>query len=89
MSIFVRDLLSISQNMLGSVYKSGIITTSIKSIVSRSSIRTYMAGTDWPLAGGIHMENGNIILPPQVGPLYSSRKGKCGVVVINNHKVSI
>lgn len=60
---------------------------SIKSIVSYGSLRNFASAHNVPLAGGIHISDGVIDLPKEVGPIYSSRKEKCGVIALNNQRV--
>ena len=57
--------------------------------MSRGVVRNYMPGTNWPISGGIYMNDGVIDLPKQSGHLYSCRKEKCGVIAINNQKVRL
>lgn len=82
-------MLSNYSKAFDSVCNNRVILNSIKRIVSRGTICHYMAGSNIPIAGGIHMKDGVIELPEQLGPLYSKRKEKCGVVAINNQRVRI
>ena len=82
-------MLSISRNVFDSVLKRGVEMNAFKSILTRGVARNYMPGTNWPIFGGISMSDGNIEIPKSVGPLYSCRKEKCGVIVINNQRVCV
>ena len=80
-------MLSIQKQVVNSTLSSRLLMNSIKSIVSYGPLRTFASVHSIPLAGGIHISDGVIDLPKAVGPIYSSRKEKCGVIALNNKRV--
>ena len=80
-------MLSATKRIASSTLSGRNFTGIARGMVSKGFIRSYIPGRNWIVAGGISLHNGIAEVPETCGSVYSSRKTKCGVIVLNRPKV--
>lgn len=80
-------MLSATKRIASSTLSSGNFIGMARGRVLKGFIRSYIPGRNWKVAGGISLHNGIAEVPETCGSVYSSRKTKCGVIVLNRPKV--
>ena len=80
-------MLSATKRIASSTLSGRNFTGTARGMVLKGFIRCYIPGRNWTIAGGISFQNGIAKVPESCGSVYSSRKTKCGVIVLNRPKV--
>ena len=80
-------MLSATKRILGSAAATRVFfNATLKAAIAGPS-RNYLPGRNWEYLGGISLRDGIADVPASAPSIYSSRREKCGVIVMNRSKV--
>ena len=83
----LKTMLSATKRVVGSAFSNSTFIKIARGRVSKGFVRSYIPGRSWKVVGGINLHNGVADIPESSDPIYSSRRKKCGVIVLNRPKV--
>lgn len=76
-------MLSLNRLLVNSAKGCRDLTNAAKRTLSGISARSYMAGRNWVEFQGLQIRKGAAELPNSAPFIYSTRKGRCGVIVFH------
>ena len=80
-------MLSATKRIIGSAAADRVFFNAALKAASSVPSRNYLPGRNWEYLSGISLRDGIADVPASAPSIYSSRREKCGVIVMNRSKV--
>lgn len=80
-------MLSATKRIIGSAAADRVFFNAALKAASSVPSRNYLPGRNWQYLSGISLRDGIADVPASAPSIYSSRREKCGVIVMNRSKV--